>query len=185
MDCNPLLVLSGQFAFLGKYNFYITEFLRDGLLIKEGDISKEIKYTEISKIKYTSTKIKILLQSGELISIPCTSSDMKKIKTLFKTKENLESKDIQASAFVKIGGFHFFILINSTNLKEFKIKILERVAKEIYPACECEGILLEKFKKFKFLVLMDEFQIELTCSEDLEAALLYCNNKLRMTIVAI
>ena len=92
---------------------------------------------------------------------------------------------MKASAFVLIGDFHFFILINSTNLNELKIKILERVARLMYPACECEGILLDKFKQFKFIVLIDKLKIELECSEDLEAALLYCDNKIKIAIEII
>lgn len=182
MNCSPFLVLSGTFTFLGKHSFYITEFLNDGLVIKEGDISKDIKYTDIFKIKYSSTKMKIILQSGEIICIPCNSNDMKKIKTLFKTSENIQARDIKGSAFVSIGDYQFFVLINTTDLKELKIKILERIGKLMYPACESEGILLDKFKKFKFLVLIDKSRIELNTSEDLEAALIYCENKLSITI---
>lgn len=182
MNYAPLLVLSGQFTFLGKDSFYIIEFSKDGLLIKEGDSSKEIKYTDIFKIKYTSSRMKIILQSGEIICIPCNTNDMKKIKTLFKVSETPKALDIKGSARVSIGDFHFFVLINSTNINEFKIGILQRIAKHIYPACESEGISLEMFKKFKFMVLGPDFQTELCCSEDLEAAIIYFNNRLDICI---
>lgn len=184
MDEDPILVLNGEFELLGRRSFYIVKFLKYGLLINEGSFSKEIKYTDIYKIKYSLTSLKIILKTGEKIKMPCNSSDIKKVKTYFRTAEELESVPVAASAAVTIAGTTFFVVINSTNIKEFKIRILKRIAKHIYPACETEEITLEMFENLKFLVYCEGFESELCNSEDLAAALIYNGSKLRIFIRA-
>lgn len=182
MNTDPILALSGHFDFSGKKSFYFVEFQSNLILIKDDKICRDIKYTDVAKIKYSSTSLKIIMKSGEKIKMPCSSTDVKKIKTYFKTSENIENSIINASAVVSVGEYHFFITLESTSIKEMKIKILQRVAKLFYPACEADGISPEKFGDFRFVALCEGFEVELTCSEDLEAALIYTGNKLQIAI---
>jgi hypothetical protein len=194
MDNSSFLILGGNFEIFGKNSYFIVEFLKNEILIKDqqdpsfnniNDANPKtvVKYVDILKIKYSSTNLKIILKNEKKIKIACNSVDLKKIKTLFKITEEPEYKDINASAMVSVGDYSILVLINSTDIKELKIGILKRLAKHLYPACETEGITLEMFKKFKFIVLIDEIEIELRHSEDLKAALNYFENKLKIRMI--
>lgn len=202
MDKKPALTLKNIFLFNGKEDLYEVLFYGHYLNIKSENENIKIEYSKIHKIKYTPNKIKIIIPSKNInnnyttnlsnsdgnnnfveIKIPCSVNDITKVKTLFKIYNDSEPKEIFGSAIVFFGEFVFLININSTDIKILKSNILKRVAKFIYPSCYHEDLSFDFCKNICFTILIEEkYRIEIITNEDLEAALRYFQNKIKLYV---
>lgn len=178
-----ILQIKGTFKFKDELGTYNVTFYNNRMLIENSKISTSLKYIDICKIKYNSGSIKIGLKDGSKIKIPCTSSDINKIKTVFRTKKEDSTKEIYGSALAKLGDLILFVLIRSNDFKAFKIAVFQRIAKHFYPACENDCLNLENFENFLFYLQLDgENEILIDGNEDLHAAMIFTDNKLRINI---
>lgn len=185
MEGNAIIKLTDSFEFQGKYSSYTVLFLDTHINIADESTSKDLDYSEVSKIKYTEKSIKLILRSPpDKIKIQCSTSDIKQIKTLFKSISTGSSRDWEATSHVEFGNLKFFVIINSNNYQELKTKIIQKIARFFYPACAHDQIFYDKFKKFKISVKMAETDnIEIENTEDLEAVLRYFNGRLDISIL--
>lgn len=175
--------IKGTFKFKDEFSTYNVAFYSNRILIENTKMSTTLKYTDICKIKYNSGSIKIALKDGSKLKIPCTSSDINKIKTVFRIRKEETTKEIYGSALVTLGDLVLFVLITSNDFKTFKMAVFQRIAKHFYPACENDCLSLENFENLVFyLQLSDGNEILIDGSEDLHAAMIFTDNKLRINV---
>lgn len=183
MDGDPILALTHTFEFRGRTSLYTISFYRNYLNIKDELFDTRVDYSDIAKIKYTTKIMKIILRDSTDIKIQCTTNDMKKIKSLFKSTSTLAARSCEASAFVQFGNLEFFIPIDSTDSHLFRVSVIKRIAKFFYPAYDHGDVSLNLFDRFIFLIrLGDEREIPMDSSEDFDAALRYFQHKIDVVI---
>lgn len=183
MEGCPILVLTHTFEFRGRTSLYTISFYKNYLNIKDELFDTGIDYSDIAKIKYTTKTMKIILKDGTDIKVQCTTNDMKKIKSLFKSTSTLVARSCEASAFVQFGNLEFFIPIDSTDSHSFRVSVIRRIAKFFYPAYDHADVSLNLFDRFIFLIRLDnEREIPIESSEDFDAALRYFQHKIDVVI---
>lgn len=183
MDEEAILEIKARFAYKENLGDKTVTFYNDHILIKMDADSKKIKYADIERLKYNSNTIKIFTKEDEKLKIPCYGSDIKKIRTLFRAKDDIIAREVIASALVILGEMNFIVPIRSTDIKGLKTTIIRRIAKHFYPACENNGVNLELFQKLVFFTVLDENKlIPLLDNQDLDAALLFFENRLRIKV---
>lgn len=180
----PKLSLTHSFVFEGKQSTYILSFYSDYLAIAplSGTESDPIRYSSIYKIKSKGQKLKIMFRDSDPVTIPCTISEMKRIKKLFKKSVEFNPSRIQAVVFIEFAEVGFFLRIDSNQYDLFRASIIRRIAKHLYPALNHEEISLELFKNFIFKLRKGNKLVDIENSEDLDAALLYFDYKLDVVI---
>lgn len=202
VDEEPRLSLTHTFIFRGVKSTYMISFYLTYLIIcsarhlsKSNDESIEsrkssldngekIEYSKIKKITSKGQNLKIVFGKLDMIEIPCTLSEMKNIKKLFKKSTNTSSHCLDGVAFVEFANFGFFIKIKSNDLLKFKSAVIKKIAKFLYPALNHDDIALElgKFRDFQLKTKKDNIFIMIENNDDLDAALMYFNNKIDIRI---
>lgn len=183
---SPLLALTEPFTFRKTSSIFKVKFFERFLIIsdvKDTQFKESIKYSEIYKLKSTSESLKIVLKDRNTITIPCTIAEIKKVQQIFtKGSINIGIKCI-ASALVEFGDKCFIVTLNSTNFADLQSIILRRIARFFFPAYGTESILLENHETFAFHVRCRKRLVVLDSTDDLEAALRYCKNRLHIIIL--
>lgn len=178
MDQKPVITLKNMFYFNEKEQIYDAIFFGHHINIRNDEVNTNIEYTKIKKIKYTSKDIKIVLKDDSIIKIPCSVSDITKIKRIFKVYGDGEAKEWVGSAVINFGDLVFLMCINSTSISDFKKNVLRKVARYVYPGCCHDDLSFNLLKNIKFTVVVENNQVELKTNEDLEASLRYFSDKL-------
>lgn len=179
MEDSPILVLKHTFEFRGRSSLYTISFYKSFLNVKDELFDTRIDYPDIAKIKCTTKIMKIMLKDNSCIKMQCTTNEMKKIRSLFKSSSTLLIRSCEASSFVQFGNLEFFISIDSTDFHLFKVSVIRKIAKFFYPAYDNEDVSLNLFERFIFLVKFDDKkEILIDNSEDFDATLRYFQYKI-------
>ena len=170
--------------FGGKQATYTISFYSGHLTIAplSGAESESVKYSSIYKIKSKGQRLKIVFRDSEAVTVPCTISEMKRIKKLFKRSAEFSPSRIQAVVFIEFAEVGFFLKIDSNQYDVFRASIIKRIARHLYPALSHEEISLELFKNFVFKLRKGNRLVDIESSEDLDAALQYFDQKLDVVI---
>lgn len=184
MTEEPKLSLTHSFVFGGKQSTYTISFYSDYLAIAplSGAAPEPIKYSSVYKIRSKGQRLRIIFRDGESLAVPCTISEMKKIKKLFKRSAEFSPSKIEAVVFIEFADAGFFLRIDSNQYDAFRASIIRRIARHLYPALNHEEISLELFRKFVFRLKKGSRLVEIENSEDLDAALLYFDYKIDVVI---
>lgn len=183
MEEYSIFELNTSFEFEGKHSEKNVSFYKNHVQISSESSSTNIKYTDISRISYNSESVKIILRDGSKIKIPCGSSDLKKIRTIFRSKKESEIKEMKGSALVNLKDLYFIVPIQSNDIKILKFTIMQRISSYFYPACETASISVDVISGISIYCTFDKGEeVELINSEDLEAALIFCSGKLKLAI---
>ncbi|KAM0680313.1 hypothetical protein GINT2_001367 [Glugoides intestinalis] len=183
MEEHEIFGITSMFYFKGEILERNVCFFKDCIKIDDNKCKEIIRYTDIEKIKYNSKTIKIVLKDRSKIKIPCSSPDIKKIKTLFRAKQEFQGKEFNGSALVSMGTINILVPIRSNDLKLLRASIIQRIAKHFYPACENTCITQELFDNLMIFVdVGDEKYISVVDGCDLEAALLFFGNRLKIKV---
>jgi len=182
MNDAAVLQLNGTFDYAGDISSKFVTFLKDHIKIEGEKLSTAIKYTEISKITYNSKSVKILTKDG-VVKIPCSMSDIKKIKTLFKIRKEFEVRSVSASAVVQLGDLCLIVPVRSNDIKALKIAVLQRIAEHFYPACETSLVSSDMMGQIEiFCKIGDSRRVRLVTNEDLDAALYHLDGRLKLYV---
>lgn len=183
MDEHKIFGITSVFSFKTEMLERNVCFFKDSIKIVDSKCEDIILYTDVEKIKYNSKTIKIVLKDRSKIKIPCSGADIKKIKTLFRAKQDFQGKEFNGSALVNMGTINILVPIRSNDLKMLRASIIQRIAKHFYPACENTCITPELFDNLMIFVdVGDGKYISVVDSCDLEAALLFFGNRLKIKV---
>ncbi|KAI5170418.1 hypothetical protein PAEPH01_1416 [Pancytospora epiphaga] len=186
MNEKASLMLTHSFIFREKSSTYTISFYTNFLIIEDSCLKHRdpttIQYAEVYKIRAGEKNLKIQLRDGTKITVPCTLAEIKRIKKLFKQSSGFKPSRVRSLAYVEFGSLSFFIKVDSNDYDTFKATIIKRIAKFFYPAFDQEGISLELFKKFVLKIKKCNKLVRIDTSEDLDAALMYFDYKIDITI---
>lgn len=187
MKDEPLLILSHSFVFQEKKASYSVEFYKRHIIINECKTSNstKIKYSNLHKLKLRNNTLKIVLKNQNIIEIPCTISEINKIKRIFKENIHFVPNNVAYAAFVEFGEISFFLKVFTNNFDTLRTEIIKRISKFFYPALDHEGISLDLFKNFVFHIRKANRLVLIENSQDLDAALLYFDYKIDIVIDCI
>lgn len=183
MTDGPSLALTHSFAFRGRHNTYTIAFFSDNLAISTKNKEPElIPYSKIHRIRSCSDRLRIIFKDDEPIDIPCTITEIRQIRRLFKRSSSFHPSKIRSTAFVEFGDACFFLRIDTNHFNEYKSAIIKRIARFFFPALDQEGISLDLFQKFLLKVRKGDRLVQIENSEDLDAALAYFDYKINILI---
>lgn len=185
MEEQPSLTLIHSFTFRKNPSTYKISFYANCLEVQDNNGENDaetIQYADIYKIKSNGRDLRIYFRDESRMVIPCTISEIKKIKKLFKRSSSFTPSTVRSLAFVEFGELSFFIKIESNHYEVFKATIIKRIAKFFYPAFDQEGISLELFRNFMLKIKKGSRLVSIETSEDLDAALMYFDYKIDVII---
>lgn len=183
MEDPAVLELNGIFDYAGEFSKKVVAFSKGQIKVTGNNVTAAIKYTDINRISYNSKSVKIETRDGHTMKIPCSSAEIKKIKTLFKARREVEIKKVTGSALITIGDLHFVVPVKSNDVKDLKSTVLQRIAEHFYPACEASQISSETFGHLAIVCEMENgFGVQLVTNEDLDAALTHFGGRLCLTV---
>lgn len=194
MEESAALEINATFDYKGDSSNKLVSFFSDHIQIDAKEINsrkneissqnsiEKIKYTEVRRITYNDKSMKIVTNEGLKIEIPCCSTDIKKIRTIFRSRDDSSIKKMDGSALVRLADCLFTVLIKSNDIRELKTSIIRRIAEHFYPTYEPSAISMGMFNKLSICLQTDTDEVQLSNCEDLEAALNYFDGKLRLAI---
>lgn len=183
MEESAILQLSGTFNFAGELSSKVVSFFKNQIKIGNEHFSAALRYTEIAKISYNSKAVKLLMKDGSKIKIPCCSSDIKRIKTIFKARKDDCIIETGGSALVRLSDLCFVVPVRSNDIRMLKASIIRRISEHFYPACEAASISTEIFSNISICCEGEKgSEVQLASCEDLEAALNYFGGRLKLVI---
>lgn len=179
------LTIKHTFSYKNIKDTYTVIFTADKLIIKNLSVEESIRYSKVTKIRYSTKTLRVFLSSGAKIKLPINSKEKDIINRLFTTayQEDLLQSHSSAlepigTSFVTFGEMSFFVKYYSYSLTDFKTTVIKRISKHFFPAIDCEDVDLNRFENFKFTLIHEGKETLLDSDSDMENANIHLKGRL-------
>ena len=136
-----------------------------------------VQFSEIQKIKFSSSTFKIVLKNKDILKIKTTTKENRKIKELLlaepDTVDKIKNKNTTESdiyILIKFNEDYFYVKLSNLTINSLKHAIIKRISYHFYPAIGYGNIKMDAFSSFEYHVINNDKSVQLILDEDLIAA---------------
>ncbi|ORD99643.1 hypothetical protein A0H76_468 [Hepatospora eriocheir] len=185
---DKLLVITHTLKLNNEGSPHTITFYHDSLSVKGHDNKIRISYFNLEKLKFSKEYVKLILKGENVLKIPTTPTEQKKLREIFVSKISFEestNKKLKGVALVKLADLRTFILIYSYDIYKLKKEIITKISEKFFPAFTINTSDNNQLDKLILYAKCNNEMIKLNSNDDLKACLKFCKRNILLEIKEI